>query len=121
MNGKDGGARVWRLSSERFDPHCVVPTRQWSPGLMVWDCFAEPGLCPIIIIDGILNGAGYTELIEQHVYTTMLAMFDDLETCLFQDDNARPHQSVQVNTTSASRMAHIQPRPKSDRKSSESF
>ena len=98
LDGKDGGARVWRLSSERFNPDCVVPTRQWSPGLMVWGCFAQPGLGPIIIINGSVNGPAYTELIEQHVYPTLLAMFEDLETCFFQDDNARPHRAAQVNT-----------------------
>ena len=74
MDGKDGGAHVWRLSFERFDPDCVVTTRQWSPGLLMWGCFAEPGLGQIINIDGTLNGNGYKELIEQHVYPTMLAM-----------------------------------------------
>ena len=80
MDGKDGGARVWRFFSERFDSDYVAPTRQWSPGLMVWGCFALPNLGPIIIIDGTLNGPGYIELIEQHVYPTMLAMFDKTTT-----------------------------------------
>ena len=98
MNGKDGGTRVWRLSSEQFDPDWVGPTSQWSPGLMVWGCFAEPGLGLNSIIDDTLNGHGYTELIKQHVYPTMLALFDNPETCLFQDDNACRHRSLQVNT-----------------------
>lgn len=96
LDGKDGNVRVWRFPSERFAPECVVPTRQMSPGLMVSGCFGQPGLGPIIIINGTLKGPGYANLIEQHVYPTMLAMFDDLDTAYFQDDNARPHRALQV-------------------------
>ena len=56
----------------------------------------QPGLGPIIIIQGTLKENGYAQLIKQHVYPTLLAMFDDLDTCYFQDGNTRPHRALQV-------------------------
>ena len=41
---------------------------------------AKPGLGPIIIINGTMKGNNYAELIEQHVYPTLFAMLEDLDT-----------------------------------------
>ena len=67
-----------------------------SPGLEVWGCVEKPGLGPIMITNGTMKGNKYAELIEQHVYLTLLAMFEYLDTCYFQDDNARPSRALQV-------------------------
>ena len=82
---------------------------------MVWGCFSWHGLGPLLVIDGSIPGETYTQLLEEHVYPTMLVMFDGVENGIFQDDNAPPHRSrtAQAKVEAMgidSRMGPTQPR-----------
>jgi hypothetical protein len=63
---------------------------------MVWACFSWRGLGPLVILEGSVTGEIYARVIEQHVYPTMLAMFDNPSVCLFQDDNAAVHHTQAI-------------------------
>lgn len=58
--------------------------------LMVWGCFRNRKLGPLVIVNGYMNSANYTEILNNH-----LIPFIDEET-YFQDDNAPCHRSKKV-------------------------
>ena len=93
LDGQDGRIRIWRKSKERFHPDCLLPTQHQAPGLMVWGCFSWLGLGPLIVLEQNVTGNSYSELLEIHVLPTMMAMFDEIEDGVFQDDNAQAHRS----------------------------
>ena len=93
LNGPDGRVKIWRKKGEEFHPDCMDQRANYTPGLMVWGCFSWVGLGPLIILNTSITGQTYSELIETHVYPTLLAMFEDTENCIFQHDNAAPHRS----------------------------
>ena len=42
---------------------------------------------PFIILEGPITRASYSELIEAHIYPTIIAMYDSMENYVFQQDN----------------------------------
>ena len=92
-DGPDGGIKVWRRKHEAMHPDCLAPTAQHTPGVIVWGCASWHGLGPLVFLDGSINQHSYSELLETHVYPTMLVMFEEPEGGIFQQDNAPAHKS----------------------------
>ena len=93
LDGPDGGAKIWRRKHEVMHPDCLSPTAQHTAGVMVWGCANWHGLGPLVFLDGPITGEVYSELLEVHVYPTMLVMFDEVDLGIFQQDNAGAHKS----------------------------
>jgi transposase len=92
----DGRLNVWREAHERYQPACMQHIDRRGSGIMVWGCFSWYGLGPLIVCHGSVNTSTYSDILEKHVYPTLLVMFGDVDEVLFQDDNAPPHRSKQT-------------------------
>lgn len=99
LDGPDGGIRIWRTKDEAMHPDCMHSTSNFSRGVMVWGCVSWLGLGPLIILDGPVTGHSYSELITTHVYPTLIAMYEDIDLGIFQQDNAAPHTSAIATQT----------------------
>ncbi|CAJ0635797.1 7503_t:CDS:10 [Entrophospora sp. SA101] len=56
LHQNDGRQRVWHLPKEKYDVDCLVPTFKHGGGdVMVWGCFVNNCLGPLVVIDGKIN------------------------------------------------------------------
>lgn len=94
LDGPDNGVKIWRRKNEATHPDCLNQNAQFSRGVMIWGCVSWQGLGPLIFLDGTVTGQTYSELVEMHVYPTIVAMFGDTESGIFQQDNAAAHTSA---------------------------
>jgi len=82
---------VWRKKDERYKIECLKPTVKNSIGIMVWGCFCNNKLGPLVLIEGTLNSDRYIELLEEHLLPYLNNL--GIENHIFQDDNAPCHAS----------------------------
>lgn len=94
--GQEGKQNVRRRKNEKFDPQCILATVKHSPYVMVWGCITAYGVGPIKIIDGIMNGEKYGEIIRNDVLPTFEDMTQYTENPIFQDDSAPCHRTKLV-------------------------
>ena len=67
--GSDEKQYVKRLQGDAFDPRCTTSTAQGKGrSVMVHGCFSGQGIGPLIKIKGILNSAGYCNLLKDFIY-----------------------------------------------------
>lgn len=91
----DAHKKVWRRPKEKYAVDCLVPTvKHGGGGVMVWGCFVDNKPGPLVVIEGILSGAGYQELLGDY----LKPFIDELEpdAYIFQDDNASVHTAKRV-------------------------
>ena len=76
---------------------------------MVWGCFCNNKLGPLVLIEGTLNSDKYIELLEEH----LLPFLNDLgiENHIFQDDNAPCHASIKTRSWKENNLIKILPWP----------
>lgn len=58
---------VWRKKDERYKVDCLKPTVKHSIGIMVWGCFCNNILGPLVLVEGTLNADRYIELLKEHL------------------------------------------------------
>src|SRR6185436_7383414 len=87
---------VWRKKDEKYQVDCLKPTVKNSEGVMVWGCFCNNRIGPLVLIDGTLNSDRYIELLEEQ----LIPFLNNLgkENHIFQDDNAPCHTSKKTKT-----------------------
>src|ERR687896_167699 len=100
---------VWRRSNERFDIDCLKPTVKNSIGVMVWGCFCNNRIGPLVIVEGTLNSDRYIELLEEHLLPFLNNL--NIENCIFQDDNASCHASKKTKSWKESNLNENFPWP----------
>lgn len=87
----NGKRCVWRQPKEKYNVDCLIPTvKSGQQGVMVWGCFANHYLGPLVKLEGKVTGAVYVDILKNY----LLPFLDDLdyqENYLFQDDNAPIH------------------------------
>ena len=76
---------------------------------MVWGCFCNNKLDPLVLIEGTLNFDKYIKLLEKH----LLPFLNDLgiENHIFQDDNAPCHASIKTRSWKENNLIKILPWP----------
>jgi len=85
---------VWRKKDERYKIECLKPTVKNSIGIMVWGCFCNNKLGPLVLVDGTLNSDKYIELLKEHLIPFLNNL--GIENHIFQDDNAPCHASART-------------------------
>jgi transposase len=100
---------VWRKKDERYKIECLKPTVKNSIGVMVWGCFCNDKLGPLVLIEGTLNSDKYIELLKEH----LIPFLDSLgaENHIFQDDNAPCHASKKTKEWKQENLTEIFPWP----------
>lgn len=88
----DGIQYIRRPKNKRNDVRYQVPTVKHGGGsVMVWGCFSRDGVGPLHLIEGIMNGPKYTEIVQNvmlpHAKSKMA------KNWLFQQDNDPKHTS----------------------------
>lgn len=87
---------VWRRPHEKYDVDCLIPTVKGSRGVMVWGCFTQNMLGPLIEVEGKITGQKYLEIL-QETLPPFLESMSASSVHLFQDDNASVHRVNEVS------------------------
>jgi len=82
---------IWRKKDERYKSDCLKPTVKNSVGIMVWGCFCNNKLGPLVLVEGNLNSDRYIELLKEYLLPYLNNL--NIENPIFQDDNAPCHAS----------------------------
>jgi transposase len=100
---------VWRRKDEKYKVDCLKPTVKSSIGVMVWGCFCNNRLGPLVLIEGTLNSDRYIDLLQEY----LLPFLNDLgiENHIFQDDNAPCHASAKTKSWKENKSIEILPWP----------
>jgi transposase len=84
---------VWRKPKEKYDVDCLTPTvKHGKDGVMMWGCFVNKKLGPLVEVNGSINSFKYTEILKYNLIP-FLESLDDTICYSFQDDNASSHKS----------------------------
>jgi len=84
---------VWRKPKEKYDVDCLIPTvKHGKESVMIWGCFVDVKLGPLVVVDGTINSEKYRNLLQDNLIPFLNSLDDDL-AYIFQDDNARPHRA----------------------------
>ncbi|GFU66812.1 transposable element Tcb2 transposase [Trichonephila clavipes] len=87
---------VWRLRGERTLAACIRHRRNRPlPGMMVWRTIRYTSFSHLICIDGTLNSAHYISLVLRPAAVPFIRA---LSNPMFQQDNARPYATNNVQT-----------------------
>jgi transposase len=100
---------VWRKKDEQYKIDCLKLTVKHSIGVMVWGCFCNNKLGPLVLVEGTLNTDSYIELLKEY----LLPFLSDLgtEDYIFQDDNAPCHASHKTKSWKENNSINILPWP----------
>lgn len=115
---------VWRKTNERYKTDCLKPTVKNSIGVMVWGCFCNNKLGPLVLVEGTLNSDRYIELLKEYLLPFLnnlnekeeeeelipWFLFQE-ENYIFQDDNAPCHASIKTKSWKENNSIEILPWP----------
>lgn len=85
--------RVWRPSSQRYDPSCLTPSfKSGRQSVMVWGCFMWNKRGPLVILPkGSLNGMNYVAVMEEAMLDFWMEQSEEQGYVIIQEDNAPIH------------------------------
>lgn len=92
----DGRLIVRRKPGERLSDVCIQQVPNKTEGVMVWGCFSNAGLGHLAFVDAGVTGNVYLDILERHLKPSVLELFSETESFIFQQDNAPAHRSKQV-------------------------
>jgi transposase len=89
----DGKFYVWRMAGEEFSEGCTVKTVKHGGGIvMFWGCMSANGVGNLVVIDGIMTGGKYVQILQENLFESAKKM--GLESdFIFQQDNDPKHTS----------------------------
>ena len=69
----DGPNRVWRVPGTRFEQENLIPTVKHNSGsIMVWSCFSNRGLGPLVLVEVTMDRWDYIEIMRKHLLPKFL-------------------------------------------------
>ncbi len=86
------GRRVLRTKKEKDHPDCYQQQVQKPGSVMVWGCVSALGKGNLHFCDGTINAENYIEILEHNMLPSRRHLFQG-RTCIFQQDNAKPHSA----------------------------
>jgi transposase len=118
----DSNNWIWRKTNERYNVECLNPTVKKSKGIMVWGCFCNNKLGPLVLVEGTLNSDRYIELLENYLLPFLINLNEKEETLIpwyffqeedyiFQDDNASCHVSNKTKSWKENKLIKTLPWP----------
>ncbi len=87
------GRRVLRAKEEGELPACYQHSVQKTAILMVWGCISAYGMGSLHVLEGTVNAERYIKVLEQHMLPSRRRLFQG-RSCVFQQDNAKPHTAA---------------------------
>ena len=79
---------VWRQPREAYNHDCLLRTVKHVGGsVMVYVAISWNSLGPIVALDGRINSKAYLNILEDHVYPMVQALFPD-DDGIFQNNYA---------------------------------
>jgi transposase len=96
INRLGSGGRVWvwkRPDSGIAQQHAVGTSKHGGGSLMIWGCMTAHGVGWMCRIDGIIDAALYTEILDDYVFTTVDYYGMERDSFVFQQDNDPKHTS----------------------------
>ncbi len=84
---------VLRAKEEGDLPACYQHSVQKPASLMVWGCISAYGMGSLHVLEGTMNTERYIKVLEQHMIPSRWRLFQG-RTCVFQQDNAKPHTAA---------------------------
>ena len=87
----DGRQSVWRLTSEKYIPECMLRTVREGGSVMIWGCFCGNKIGPIFVIDENVNAKVYLEKVFKPFYPFYKALRRKNRKIILMQDNAPAH------------------------------
>ncbi len=87
------GCRVLRAKEEGDLPACHQRSVLKPATLMVWGCISAYGMGSLHVLEGTMNAERYIKVLEQHMLPSRWRLFQG-RSCVFQQDNAKPHTAA---------------------------
>ncbi len=100
------GRRVLRAKEEGDLPACYQHSVQKPASLMVWGCISAYGMGRLHVLEGTMNAERYIKVLEQHMLPSRWCLFQG-RSCVFQQDNAKPHTAAITTAWLRSRRVRV--------------
>ncbi len=81
---------VWRLLNDRYIVECLAATVKHDVRINVWGAFSATGVGILRLIDAIMDGEYYREILSHEMLGSLGKLFGN-EECIFQQDNDPKH------------------------------
>ena len=92
--GSDGRVWVWKRPGSALTQQHVSGTVKFGGGsLMIWGCMTAHGVGYMCQIEGRMDAALYTEILDDYIFKTVDHYEMDRERFVFQQDNDPKHTS----------------------------
>lgn len=111
INCHTGNSYVRRRPGEEYKPCCLKPTLKHPTSVMIWGCMSGDGVGRLTVVDGMMNGRKYTEVLERVMLPSKRDRGWQDGTWSFQDDNAPCHRSRLVKDWMADHQVNNLPWP----------
>ncbi len=97
----DGGERLWRKPSEKYQKDCIAPTVQMGGGsVMFWGVISYWGIGPLVRASNSMNSDEYVEVLANNYLPWINGMMEKLSShvlpVIYQQDNCSIHKSNYV-------------------------
>ncbi len=103
------GCRVLWTKEERDFPACYQRSVQKPASLMVWGCISAYGMGSLHVFEGTINAERYIKVLEQYMLPSRLRLIQG-RSCVFQQDNIKPHTAAITTAWLHSRRVCLQSR-----------
>lgn len=92
----DRNTFVKRRPNEKYNVACIQQRVKHPTSVMIWGCITVKGPGTLYIVDGMMNGDRYIELLDTVLVPELPKMFRRTQKYIFQQDGAPCHTAKKV-------------------------